>query len=334
MPPVEPPTAGFILQLFFIPLMIVGIIVLIWLLFSWLAHMGTDPHQYVKDLQTPGKANWQAASSLAEELKSRQNVALKRDPKLAADLSEALAAQIKAGHTDNDAIRLQMFLCRALGEFEVPDVLPVLLVAAKTERDPAEMDVRRSALEAIAVLANHVGPDVVLENDQTLPTLVLAAGERGDSIEEDEKRSQLRERAAFALGVIGGTEALQLLDTMQSDAVANVRYNAATGLARHGDERAERVLLQMLDPTSENVIAGEKQDSGKVWKRASVIMNGLASVEQLAERNPNADLGPLLAAIEKLTSAELPAAISQGVKLRAKEVRSRIAQQRPAPSGS
>jgi hypothetical protein len=47
LPPVEPPSAGFILQLFVIPGVIVTIIVLVWLLFNWLAQMGNDPQAYV-----------------------------------------------------------------------------------------------------------------------------------------------------------------------------------------------------------------------------------------------------------------------------------------------
>jgi hypothetical protein len=40
LPPVEAPSAGFLLQLFFIPMVIVTIIVSIWAMFSWLVHLG------------------------------------------------------------------------------------------------------------------------------------------------------------------------------------------------------------------------------------------------------------------------------------------------------
>ena len=42
LPPVEAPTASFVLQLFLIPLLIVSIVVLLWLVFSWMAHLGRD----------------------------------------------------------------------------------------------------------------------------------------------------------------------------------------------------------------------------------------------------------------------------------------------------
>ena len=43
LPPVEPPSAGFLVQLFLVPALIVGIIVCVWLAFHWLAQLGNDP---------------------------------------------------------------------------------------------------------------------------------------------------------------------------------------------------------------------------------------------------------------------------------------------------
>jgi hypothetical protein len=49
LPPVEPPNAAFLVQLFLVPGVIVAIIVGVWLAFHWLAHLGSDPQAYVKD---------------------------------------------------------------------------------------------------------------------------------------------------------------------------------------------------------------------------------------------------------------------------------------------
>ena len=51
LPPVKAPSAGFLVQLFLIPMIIVSIIVMVWVLFSWIAHMGTDPRDLVRDLR-------------------------------------------------------------------------------------------------------------------------------------------------------------------------------------------------------------------------------------------------------------------------------------------
>ena len=81
LPPVEPPSAGFILQLFIVPAVMVVIIVLVWLMFNWLAHMGSDPQDYVAALRRGNVARWQAAVNLANAMRS--NAKLKQDTALA-----------------------------------------------------------------------------------------------------------------------------------------------------------------------------------------------------------------------------------------------------------
>src|SRR6187401_2490582 len=132
LPPVEPPTVGFILQLFVIPMVIVTIIVVIWLLFNWLAHMGSNPTELVRDLRKPNDARWQKALTLADLLRNPQNAHLKKDRALAKELADVLSDEIRAARMEETPIQLRVFLCRALGEFETPDVLESLLDAART----------------------------------------------------------------------------------------------------------------------------------------------------------------------------------------------------------
>src|SRR5437870_6988439 len=71
LPPVAPPTASFILQLFLIPLLIVTIVVVLWLLFSWVAHMGRDnAGDLAKAIIRDDTASWQRAYELADLLHS------------------------------------------------------------------------------------------------------------------------------------------------------------------------------------------------------------------------------------------------------------------------
>src|SRR5690242_4176808 len=87
LPPVEPPSAGFLVQLFVIPGVIVVIIVVVWLLFSWLANMGNDPAQYIKKLRGNAETRFQAASNLAGSLNGEAGNKIKSDPKEATDLA-------------------------------------------------------------------------------------------------------------------------------------------------------------------------------------------------------------------------------------------------------
>ena len=77
LPPVEPPSAGFIVQLFVIPGLIVAAIVVIWLMFSWIARSATDAQSFLTELKRNNGSRWQAALNLATALHSDRQ--LRRD---------------------------------------------------------------------------------------------------------------------------------------------------------------------------------------------------------------------------------------------------------------
>ena len=87
---------------------------------------------------------------------------------------------------------------------------------------------------------------------------------------------------------------------MCEDAVTNVRYNAATGMARHGDARSMEILIEMVDRDQSQAVDGEREESAREWKRNSVILNGLRASEQLARANQTADLEKLQMAVQSL----------------------------------
>jgi len=315
LPDVAPPTAGFILQLFLIPLIIVMIIVTVWLMFSWLAHMGNDPQSLVEGVKRGDDKAWQNLGALADLLRNPQYDELKRDKVLADSLAKSLQEQIEDGKVDENALRVRIFICRALGEFHIVDGLPALLDAATAERDLAEIGVRRAAIEGIAVLAGNVGPDKIRNEPGLLPTLEKIAFEKSSAAEDKIPRSELRSAAAFALGVIGGEDALDTLEAMRGDAYANTRYNAATGLARHGDARCLPVLLEMLDPANKQGIENEPFESGREYKQAMILANGARASKLLIEHNDSAELSDLKAALRTLEQAS----VSRQVKYAAKE---------------
>ena len=53
LPPVEAPSAGFVIQLFVIPAVVVAVVIMVWLLFGKLAGGERDPAEYVRRLRTP-----------------------------------------------------------------------------------------------------------------------------------------------------------------------------------------------------------------------------------------------------------------------------------------
>lgn len=306
LPHVTPPAAGFILQLFFIPLVIVSIIVMVWLLFSWLAQMGNDPKDLVRDLRKPNDARWQKALTLADLLRNKQYEHIKHDEAMAQELADLLDAQLEEARQDDGSVKLRAFLCRVLGEFRVDNGVPALVRAATLQREPGDTDVRKKAIEALALLAKNLGVEKMQANEPAMQALMKAAVEQPDGDDKDQRIAELRATAVFALGAIGGSEALDLLDGIQEkDAHANARYNAATGLARHGDLRATAGLLQMLDPNNEDAALHEESESAKNYKRTLVQMNGIRAVKLLAEQHSSAELAELKSAIEKLNAAKV-----------------------------
>jgi HEAT repeat protein len=300
LPRVEPPNAGFIVQLFIVPAVIVLVIVMVWVMFNWLAQMGSDPHEYIAQIRKNNDNSWIAAHNLAEELRTKP--ALKTNAAVAKELAEMLSDLVENGGHDSNAIQVRVFLCRALGEFQVTDGLPALIKAAKTERSPEDINVRRSALEGIALLLDHAQPASAAHRADLMPTLLAAS-------RDDDAR--IREGAAFALGVAGGDEAIERLKQLLGDSQANVRFNAATGLARQKEPAATEVLVEMLDLEGAAGIEEETGPQARDFKRALVVINGMRAVKQLADGRPNADLSELTSAVKTLLASDISGQFSQ-----------------------
>ena len=316
-PPVEPPTTTFIVQLFLIPLLIVTIIVVVWFLFSWLASMGNEPQELVRDLQRLDRGSWRKAYALTNQLRDPEHDALKDDAALCRDLAAVLASENQSRSTGRERTQLRVFLCRALGEFRVADGLPSLLEAAAKERSDADVDVRRAALEALSVLSGNLGAQVI-RGDQQAMDVILAASQASDGEDRGAQRATLRSTAAFALGVVGGSAAMHRLVLMLDDSFPNARYNAAIGLARHGRSEAVPVLLEMLDPGNERAWESEKSESAREFKRSLVLANGIRAAVELLDSTTNRESREkqeLRAAIGRLATDD---SVTQRIRLDAR----------------
>jgi hypothetical protein len=319
LPPVVPPTATFILQLFLIPLLIVTIVVLLWLVFGWIAHIGHDnAGDLVRGIERGDNGSGQLAFELAGLLRSPDPKydALRHDAALANRLATFLNRDLAEPLTradDKRAMR-RMYLCRVIGEFHVPAGLSVLLKAAQEERDPVDVEIRFSALEAIASLADHCGPESFRSGE--ILEVLLATSRATDDIAAPpasatgepplyRPHAELRAVAAYALGVIGGEQATERLTQMLHDPYPNARFNAATGLARDGDVRCEGVLREMLDPENDLAVKDEANPNDQARKRTTVLLNGIKGTLHLAETNPAADLTALKNSLQKLTTEPL-----------------------------
>jgi hypothetical protein len=300
LPPIEQPSARFIIQLFVVPALIVMAIVGVWLTFNWLVRQtGAQPKDLVAGLEDgPRVARWQKASELANMLRSKRYADFKRDNQSAANMARILDLEIERGGMEDDDVEFRNFLARALGEFEVQDGVDVLLKAAITNRDPREKKMRDGALQAIARRAynlQHMDLPQQLEHADLEETLDRLAGEDDAAI---------RMQAAYALGQLGTPGAIKRLELMVDDADLDTRANAAIALAHRGNAAAVPTLAELLDLDELLQITAEKNGDAVPSKLVVFVEPALGAVQSLARKNPGADLTPVTVALEKLAGVD------------------------------
>lgn len=298
LPPVEPPNAAFLVQLFLVPGVIVAIIVCVWLAFHWLAHLGSDPQAYVRTLRRDNEGRWQAALNLANDLRGPGGGVLKSDEPLATELGRILTDESASGRSGEQSQTLKLYLCRALGEFSIPAAAGPLVDRVQNLADP---QTSRAAVEAIAVLAtNLVAAGRSFGNPADVTTAVVAAS-RSDDV-------PLRSAAAFTLGVLGGDEALERLGQLSGDDADDVRSNAALALARLGRVESYEALGDMLalpDVAPPAVASADAVAQSRRYKRALVVINALRGVAMLVDATNEPPPRQVLNRVEQLTQDPL-----------------------------
>jgi HEAT repeat protein len=162
---------------------------------------------------------WPAAYELSRQMADPK---VRRDPAVAT----ALVKAFEASRSDDDP-RVRRYLALAIGRLDAP--LPAQAVAdlTKSLADPYS----EVTLSAIWALGSSGDASVV-------PTLqpLYESSDPG-----------IRKMAVYALGALPGDVQLVTLRTALQDSAADVRWNAAVALARHGSREGVAVLRQMLD---------------------------------------------------------------------------------------
>jgi HEAT repeat protein len=216
-------TPFLVLQFFVFPMAIVAVCVAVFVIFGLVAGESKGPKDYLNDVRT-GSANqrWQAAFELAKELQAKKDPTL-AEPAFARLLLDTFV-QAKA-----DDPRVRRYLALALGRLGNASAVPVLLetIAVPPSAD-SDAETRIYAVWALGAIGDPAA----------VPELVHLAGDTD---------AGLRKSALHALGAFATDDARRALATGLDDAVEDVRWNAALGLARQKDERAAPVILQMLD---------------------------------------------------------------------------------------
>ncbi|MAG92413.1 MAG: hypothetical protein CMJ48_01495 [Planctomycetaceae bacterium] len=295
LPPVEPPSAGFIIQLFVIPALIVAAVIGVWALFGQISASDQDWERLVADLRTTNEhRRGRSATALAQMLRADYDLDAKdrkliNNPVIARELSNLLTEQLKDPTAADEAgIMHQAFLARTLRLLDAQEtVIPALREAMKSTHD---RDVRKNAVASIAVIAGRMQ-----EENKTLD-----APELVDELVEITTESDplLRQLGAFALGLIPGEISRRRLTVLVEDTFdASTRANAAIGLARQGSTAGYEAFRDVLTNDSTEI------------EHLLALKNVLKAIGELADRWEASQKTELTGLIEPLAEGSVETAI-------------------------
>lgn len=284
LPPVEPPSAGFIVQLFLIPALIVSVILGVYLLFGQLAEADLDWRQQVVDIGSDNPhVRWRGAQGLAQMLdadaqRGERSQHLARNPEIAGALVKLFQETLDETPRDEEVLLQLEFLTRALGRLDVPEtVLPVLLDVASEEQDPPEL--QKHALTGIAMLAGRAFEQGRPVDDEQLVRRMISLSESGNPL--------ARHQATFILGLVESPEATDQLERLLDDSDLMTRTNAAIGLTRadslDGLPIFEEVLQDAAAEPLTGAIASSELDAEMEFERRLLLSNSLKAIDQLRE---------------------------------------------------
>jgi hypothetical protein len=271
LPPVEPPSAGFLIQLFVIPGVIVAAIVGVWLLFTSLASDTGDPRTYLEHLRSNTDKRWHAAVYLASALAGDDHTELRYDPKFMADMAMVLDQSIDGGETTEQPVQFRSFLCRALGHFHIAKALPTLVRAADTQRDPNEIEVRLSALEAIAQLTDNIRRPLA---DKLLPQAAALARKSADAVREEPGGA---ESADKLVSIADEADALSKVAARSADLGARSAQLAAKfgpivdAAERHASSGDQRGRIDELRATVAEITRQSGEAAAVDWQTSSPL---------------------------------------------------------------
>ena len=356
LPPVQPPSASYILQLFLIPGLIVAAVIGVWLLFGRIASSETDWKMLLKELgSTKEERRWRAASGLADMLHNQQvspptggEVDLAREPEVAQGLVDLLQKSLTNASPDKEELIQQEFLARTLGALDNDQiVLPALREAIREEH---EDQVRESALMAVAMIASRRFETLSQKMDRMEPDRVYPKGQEvitlkrpltTATINHEELYEELRDAirgnsdairhlAVFVLGMISGDEAIGELRFLLDDSDPMTQANAAVGLARNGDTSGIDVLQELLEEFSSSIPRSEfaklNEDGKKKllerrrFEAPTVLGNCLRAVDSIwvaLSKEEQKNVLPVIKSIAKSNSVE-------GIRVQALSVLNRI----------
>lgn len=332
LPPVQPPSAGFIIQLFVVPGLIVLAVVAVWAMFGRIAAGEQDWSKLVLELQSPNNhIRKRAMYGLAQVLdqdrrRGEQGQHLAANPEIAQGLAGQLMKELRSGSNSNETVAMQQYLTRALGLLDPAETLTDAPTGANTADNDKPRASPAASVAAALTLALEPTRDIEIRKSAAASIAFIAgrALERGQPLEapglvqalidvSTDRQTILRQAAAFALGLFRSPEALQPLQVLLGNDDRMTRINAAIALSRSGSTEGLAVFKQALiepAPTASDIRAehsaspgNSREDSADIFslnnrvaEHSTILKNSLKAI---------AALGPMMTPEDKAEFREL-----------------------------
>jgi len=303
LPPVEPPSAGMIVQLFLVPAIIVAAIVGVYSLFGKVASQEMDWRQLTTDVRSGNPhVRWRGALGLAQMLdadaqRGTKGQHLAERPEIAAALAGLYQELIERESPSEEELKQIEFTSKALGRMQVPDqILPVLLSGMESHRNH---DVRKHSLIGLAMLAGTLGENPALRQNSRLIDRLIEISREGDPL--------FRHQAAFDLGLIPTPATTQRLTELLEDPDQMVRANAAIGFARNGKANGLPVFHELFQEAADwklnpSTVTTTEQEA-IYFERMLMLLNSIKAVSQLQPQLSAAEQAALAAEIQEVSTS-------------------------------
>lgn len=281
LPPVEPPSARFIVQWFLTPALIVAGVVGVYFLFGRLATGELDWRQQVDNVRSQNPhVRWRGALSLAQMLDADARLGddsqqIAENPDVALALAELFTETRDVAPRDEQTASQLEFLAKALGRLDVPQTVFPVLIEAVTSDDDALL--RKHGLNALAMIAGRALEQGRPLQDAAIIAPVVEVSHSSDPLD--------RHQAAFLLGLMSAPDAQHRLEVLLQDADLMTRANAAIGLARQKSIAGMPVFEQVFaEAVARPLIPDNVNSEAKgqeYFERSLLLKNSLHAVDLL-----------------------------------------------------
>jgi HEAT repeat protein len=245
-------------QFFLIPLSVVAVTAAIYVGFRSLLADDRTAQDYLIEIRTGGdNRRWPAAYELSRRM---------ADPKVRAADKTLVPGLIQAfDESKAGDPRVRRYLALALGRIDAPAPPRAVELLTQALDDSFDSETQLNAIWALGSLKER------------------SAVPRLEQMYESQDAG-IRKMVVYALGAIPQASTSRVLETAINDPVADVQWNAAVALARHGRREGVPVLRRMLDRDYlERSVKGQVEADTDLDPAGDVMISGLQAAAALRE---------------------------------------------------